>query len=78
MAPKGEANKSNDTCIVFEEHAIHVSLPLTSGMSPDETLSLGISCRVLEWQLSSLERALVPEENLSSKVRTHPAYFVLL
>ena len=44
----------DDARIVFEERAVHVSLPLTSGISPDSTLSLGISCRESEWQLSSL------------------------
>jgi len=36
----------NDTLahIVFEDCTVQVSLPLMSGMSPDKTLSLGISC----------------------------------
>ena len=43
----------NDARIVFEERAVQVSLPLAS---PDEILSLGISCRESEWQLSSLSQ----------------------
>jgi hypothetical protein len=58
----------NDARIVFEERAVHVSLPLTSGMSPDETLSLGISCRESEWQLSSLEQVCTLSSPLFSSV----------
>jgi hypothetical protein len=40
--------------IVFEDRAIQVTLPLASQISADKSLSLGISCRDSEWQLSSL------------------------
>ncbi|KAN0123249.1 hypothetical protein V8E52_003202 [Russula decolorans] len=58
----------NDARIVFEERAVQVSLPLTSGMSPDETLSLGISCRESEWQLSSLAQVFTLTSPLFSSV----------
>jgi hypothetical protein len=58
----------NDARIVFEDRAVQVSLPLTSGMSPDETLSLGISCRESEWQLSSLAQFFTLSSPLFSSV----------
>jgi hypothetical protein len=58
----------NDARIVFEERAVQVSLPLTSELSPDETLSLGISCRESEWQLSSLEQVCTLSSSLFSSV----------
>ena len=58
----------SDARIVFEDRAVHVSLPLTSGMSPDESLSLGVSCRESEWQLSSLAQACILSSFLLSSV----------
>ncbi len=58
----------NDARIVFKDRAVQVSLPLTSGMSPDETLSLGISCRESDWQLSSLAQVCTSSSFLFSSV----------
>jgi hypothetical protein len=63
-----KSKAQNDARIVFEDRAVQVSLPLTSGMSPDETLSLGISCRESEWQLSSLTQACTLSSLLFSSV----------
>ena len=58
----------NDARIVFEDRAVRISLPVTSGSSHDETLSLGISCRESEWQLSSLAQVCTPPSLLFSSV----------
>ena len=63
-----ESKALNDARIVFEDRAVQVSLPSTSGMSPDEALSFGISCRESEWQLSSLVQVCASSSVLLSSV----------